>query len=53
MKDLTELASRIIREADELLIAFKEDGITHGILKTIRSIIEMRAEHLLRIAGKA
>ena len=53
IKDLTGLASRITKEADELLITFEEEGITHGILKTIRGIIETRATHLLRIAERA
>ncbi len=53
IKDLTEFASRITGEADELLAAVKEEGIPHGILKTIRGVIEARATHLLRITQSA
>lgn len=53
IKDMTELAGRIGSEADKLLAEFEEAGITHGILKAIRGVIETRAAHLLRIAEKA
>jgi len=53
IKDMIELAERIGSEADNLLAEFEEAGISHGILKAIRCVIETRAAHLLRIVEKA
>jgi serine/threonine-protein kinase HipA len=53
IKDMIELAERIGSEADNLLAEFEEAGISHGILKAIRGVIETRAAHLLRIVEKA
>lgn len=53
VKDMSKLAARIRGEADALLAEFREAGITHEVLKTIRGVIETRASHLLRIAEKA
>lgn len=53
VKTMAEFAERIGKEADGLLAEFEEAGIAHGVLKLIRGVIETRATHLLRIAGKA
>jgi serine/threonine-protein kinase HipA len=49
-KDMADLAGAIRGEADSLIAELKETGIHHAILKTVRSIVETRATHLLRIA---
>lgn len=48
-KDMADLAGAIRVEADSLIAELKETGIHHAILKTVRSIVETRATHLLRI----
>jgi serine/threonine-protein kinase HipA len=48
-KDMIGLAGAIRVEADSLIAELKETGIHHAILKTVRSIVETRATHLLRI----
>lgn len=45
--------ARCLGEADKLMAEFEEAGITHGILKAVRGVIETPAAHLLRIAEKA
>ncbi|WP_274631356.1 HipA domain-containing protein [Arvimicrobium flavum] len=52
IKDMSDFAERVKGEADALLTAFEEAGITHEILTTICRVIETRATHLLRIAAK-
>lgn len=49
VKDITDLAGRIGKEADGLLAEFEDTGIAHGILGAVRAVIETRAAHLLRI----
>jgi serine/threonine-protein kinase HipA len=53
VKDMAGLAGRIKDEADKLLAEFADTGITHEILKAIRTVIETRATHLLRITERA
>ncbi|MGE0006749.1 MAG: type II toxin-antitoxin system HipA family toxin [Parvibaculaceae bacterium] len=53
VKGMTDLAGRITGEADNLLAEFEEEGIRHGVLKSIRAVIATRASHLLRITEKA
>ncbi|PZA10034.1 type II toxin-antitoxin system HipA family toxin [Rhodopseudomonas palustris] len=53
VKNLSELAGRIGAAADELLAELRDAGIDHPILETVRSVIDTRATHLLRIAEKA
>jgi serine/threonine-protein kinase HipA len=53
VKDITELAGHIRGEADKLLAEFKHAEITHDILTTVRTVVETRATHLLRITEKA
>ena len=48
-KDMADLAGAIRAEADSLIAELKETGIDHAVLKTVRSIVETRATHLLRI----
>jgi serine/threonine-protein kinase HipA len=48
-KGMVDLAGAICGEADSLIAELKETGIDHAILKTVRSIIDTRATHLLRI----
>jgi len=49
IKDMKDLAERVGSEADKLLVEFKDSGIRHDILQTVRSVIETRAVHILRI----
>lgn len=49
VKDITDLAGRIGKEADGLLAEFEDTGIAHGILGAVRAVIETRAAHMLRI----
>jgi len=49
VKDMKDLAERVGSEADKLLVEFKNSGIRHDILQTVRSVIETRAVHILRI----
>ncbi|MDA9409756.1 HipA domain-containing protein [Bradyrhizobium sp. CCBAU 45384] len=53
IKDIKETADSIRSAADGLLLELEEAGITHAILKTIRTVIGTRASHLLQIAEKA
>jgi serine/threonine-protein kinase HipA len=52
VKDIADFAARIGNEADGLLAEFENAGIKHGILQTIRTVIEKRANHLLQITTK-
>jgi serine/threonine-protein kinase HipA len=52
VKDIVDLAGRIRGEADKLLAEFENLGIAHGILGTVRAVIETRAVNLLRIVEK-
>jgi serine/threonine-protein kinase HipA len=52
VKDMKELAEGIRGEADTLLVDLQNTGITHPIFKAVRSIVETRASHLLRITEK-
>jgi len=49
IKDMGDLAERVGSEADKLLAEFEGLGIRHDILQTVRSVIETRAVHILRI----
>ena len=49
IKDMEDLAERVGSEADKLLVEFEDSGIRHDILQTVRSVIETRAVHILRI----
>jgi len=49
VKDMKDLAERVGSEADKLLVEFEDSGIRHDILQTVRSVIETRAVHILRI----
>jgi len=49
VKDITDLAGRIGKQADGLLTEFEDTGIAHGILGAVRAVIETRAAHMLRI----
>lgn len=51
VKDITDLAGRIGKEAEGLLAEFEEGGINHKVLKAVRAAIETRATYLLRIAA--
>lgn len=53
VKDMRDLAGAICDAADALLVEFEEGGISHEILKAVRSVIDTRATHLLRITEKA
>ena len=53
VKNISGLAGRIRGEADKLLADLKEAGITHGILGSVRAVVEKRATHLLRITERA
>lgn len=53
VKDMRDLAGGIGNAADALLVEFDDAGISHGVLKIIRAIIDARATHLLRITEKA
>lgn len=52
IKDMGDLAERVGSEADKLLAEFEYSGIRHDILQTVRSVIETRAVHILRIVKK-
>ena len=52
VKHILELAGRIRKQADTLLSELNDEGISHDILTSIRSVIETRASHLLRITEK-
>lgn len=52
VRDMAILAGRIRGEADRLVAAL-EEGIAHEIPKAIRTVIETRATHLLRISENA
>lgn len=51
-KDMAEMAGRVGGEADALLAELRASGVTHGILKTIRAVIETRATHVMRITER-
>lgn len=51
-KHMINLAGQIRGQADILLAELKDEGISHDILKSIRSVIETRATYLLRITEK-
>jgi serine/threonine-protein kinase HipA len=50
--DIAGMAERISREADSLVAELESEGIGHGILKTVRGVIETRAAHLRRITSE-
>lgn len=52
-KTLAEMAGRIGDIADALILSLREQGIDHPILGTIRSVIQTRAQHILRITANA
>jgi serine/threonine-protein kinase HipA len=53
VREMASMAERIGGEADALLTELHGDGISHDILKTVRSVIETRAAHIRRITDKA
>ncbi len=52
VRELADLATRAMTEADELLLEFAAEGIAHDVLKTVRSVIETRSGHMMRAAEK-
>lgn len=52
LKDMTDMASRIRGEADTLIAELEKEGITHPILRSVRSTIETRAVQILRLTEK-
>jgi serine/threonine-protein kinase HipA len=50
VRELADIATRVITEADELLLEFAAEGIAHDVLKTVRSVIETRSGHMMRAA---
>ena len=52
VKHMIDLAGQIRGHADKLLTELKDEGVSHDILKSIRSIVETRTTHLLRITEK-
>lgn len=52
VRDLGQMAAAVTIEADALLSALAEQGVTHPILKDVRRIIGLRATHLLRAIDK-
>jgi serine/threonine-protein kinase HipA len=53
ISDIANLAGKIEKQADALLLELSDAGIQHAILKTVRGVIATRAAHLLRIMDKA
>ncbi|MCC5655368.1 hypothetical protein LC609_37700, partial [Nostoc sp. XA013] len=52
LKDMTDMVSRIRGEADTLIAELEKEGITHPILRSVRSTIETRAVQILRLTEK-
>ena len=52
VKHMIDLAGQIRGHADNLLTELNDEGVSHDILKSIQSVIETRATHLLRITEK-
>jgi serine/threonine-protein kinase HipA len=50
VRELADSATRVMTEADELLLEFAAEGIAHDVLKTVRSVIETRSDHMMRAA---
>lgn len=52
LKDMTDMASRIRGEADDLIAELEDEGITHPILRLVRGTIDTRTAQILRLTEK-
>jgi serine/threonine-protein kinase HipA len=50
VRDLAQIAERIVSEADALVAELADEGIRHPILSAIRKVISSRAGFLQRAA---
>lgn len=49
VRDLAQMAERIVSEADALVAELADEGIRHPILNAIRKVISSRAGSLQRV----
>jgi len=52
LKDMTDMASRIRGEANNLIAELEDEGITHPILRLVRGTADTRAVQILRLTEK-